>query len=72
MSNQLPYSDLLLEALRERIHANVKEELEKIVQPVIDKFVDEACAQFEVRLMQHRDLYLDQLLIKYSVERKKS
>ncbi|MGZ9112267.1 MAG: hypothetical protein ACXW3X_14615 [Rhodoplanes sp.] len=62
-------SDVALKALREHLRQNVRAEFEKVANEVIDAAVDAACAEFETRLVAQRDMAMDRLSIRYSVER---
>lgn len=60
---------IALESLRENLRKNIRAEFEKVAQAVIDEAVDAACAAFETRLVAMKDLAMDRMAVKFSVER---
>jgi hypothetical protein len=70
MSNRChPDSGLIEQLLRDHIRSSVKQALSSVADSIIDEAVNDACKSFEERLSAFKDLEMDRILVKYSVER---
>ena len=62
---------IIASLLREHIRREVKAELQKIAEPIIDAAVEKACAEFETNVMTEMEHIFQKQYVGYVVERRR-